>query len=341
LGDTRGVRAWLALVCALVIAMVLVGGITRLTGSGLSIVEWKPITGAVPPLSDDAWREAFDAYRTSPQFRLENSAMTLAEFERIFFWEFVHRLLGRLLGLAFVVPFVWFLARRAIPRRQARILAAALALGALQGLVGWLMVKSGLVAVPRVSHYRLATHLGIALTLLGVLAWVLFDLRGEGGDASPRVRRALRGVLAVLGAQIVYGALTAGLRAGIGYNTFPTMHGRWFPADGLALSPAWTNWVENPATVQLSHRALALALVTAVIATAWLARRERPAVRAAVRALLVATLVQAALGVATLVYVVPLGLAVAHQLGACALLLAAVRAMRATTAAGPPHPRLP
>ncbi|MBL8608855.1 MAG: COX15/CtaA family protein [Myxococcales bacterium] len=323
---SRVVPAWLAAVCALVVAMVVVGGVTRLTGSGLSIVEWRPVTGAVPPLTDGAWEEAFAAYRTSPQFRLVNASMSLPDFKRIFFWEYVHRLLGRVLGVVFVVPFVWFLRRRALAPRHARVLGVALALGALQGLVGWLMVKSGLVDVPRVSHYRLATHLGLALTLLGVLSWVLFDLRGDGGGASPRVRAALTLVLGLLGAQIFYGALTAGLRAGVGYNTFPTMHGRWFPVDGLALSPTWTNWVENPATVQFTHRALALALLVAVGVTAWLARRDRPAIVAATRALGVLALAQATLGVVTLVLVVPIGIAAAHQLGACVLLLAALRA---------------
>ncbi len=334
----RAVVVWLGAVCAFVLLMVVVGGITRLTGSGLSIVEWKPLVGAVPPLSDHDWDEAFRRYQQFPQYKLLASSMTLAEFKRIFFWEYLHRLLGRVLGVVFFAPLVYFAAKRAFTRELSLRLLGVLALGAMQGAMGWLMVKSGLVDIPRVSHYRLAAHLSLALLVLGFVFWLLLDVRAAGvtcaPSAPPRVRKALRVTLAVLAAQIVYGALTAGLHAGVGYNTFPKMHGRWIPLEAVALTPLWRNAVENHATVQLLHRAIGTLLLVAVAATWALARSARleTAQRRAIDLLLAAVVVQFSLGVATLVLVVPLTLAALHQLGACVLFLLAIRAVHAASA---------
>lgn len=334
-GARRRVRTWLAYVCVLVVAMLVLGGVTRLTGSGLSIVEWRPITGAIPPLSEEDWRAAFLAYQDTPQYRLLNEGMSLAEFQRIFAWEYVHRLVGRLLGLVFVLPLGHFVLTRSIDPSHVRRLLVVLALGALQGGLGWFMVKSGLTDAPNVSHYRLAAHLTLALVVLGTLFWTWLDMSDHDAsdhDALPtraRLRFALHAVAGLLVLQIVYGAFTAGLHAGIGYNTFPMMHGRWIPPDAFALEPAWRNALENRAAVQLIHRALGALLVLSILATALLARRAPRDTRRAVQVLAVGVLVQFALGVATLILVVPVPIAALHQLGACLLLLAVLRAQHA------------
>ncbi|MFO0668676.1 MAG: COX15/CtaA family protein [Polyangiaceae bacterium] len=317
---------WLTLLCALVVSMVVVGGITRLTGSGLSIVEWRPVTGALPPLSERAWEEAFEAYRASPQYRLVNAGMSLSAFKHIFFWEYVHRLLGRFIGIAFVAPWLFFVSKRALSRALMLKLLVGLGLGGLQGALGWFMVASGLVDVPHVSHYRLAAHLSLALVVLGYLFALRMDLGGPGAGAERRARVALRATLVLIAVQIVYGAFTAGLHAGFGYNTFPTMHGSWLPPGGLALEPAWRNLVENTATVQFLHRVFGTLVVASVGVVIALTRGAAPAVRRTVHWLAAATALQFALGVATLVFVVPIPLAVAHQLGACMLFLVVLRA---------------
>lgn len=322
----RPVMIWLAVMCLLILAMVVVGGITRLTGSGLSIVEWRPVTGALPPLSDQDWQEAFDGYRRSPEYRLVNAGMDLGAFKQIYAWEYVHRLLGRAIGLAFFVPWAWFMWRRALSRALSMRLLGGLALGGLQGAVGWLMVASGLRDVPHVSHYRLAAHLSMALVVLGYLFWIWLDLRGAGSGAEASVRAVARGTLALIAAQIVYGALTAGLHAGIGYNTFPTMHGAWLPPGGLAMTPAWRNAFENPATVQFIHRVLGASVGVSAATLGFLSRRSPPGLRRAIGGLALVTMVQFGLGVATLLLVVPIALAVVHQLGACVLLLTALHA---------------
>lgn len=320
----RHVTLWLGGVCALVVAMLVIGGITRLTGSGLSIVTWRPVTGAVPPLSSSDWNEAFVAYQSSPQYRLLNAGMTLAEFQRIFFWEYVHRLLGRVLGVAFFVPFVWLLVKRALAPALVRRLAVIFALGGLQGALGWVMVASGLVDRPHVSHYRLAAHLSLALTLLGFLLWTVLDVRVPAGGASPRLRRALVAFLALLGLQIVYGAFTAGLHAGIGYNTFPKMYGQWIPREILALTPGWLNAFENRATVQFLHRALGAAVLLGIGGLLVLARGATRELRRAIAAIALAGIAQFSLGILTLLWIVPVPLAALHQFGACVLLLATI-----------------
>jgi cytochrome c oxidase assembly protein subunit 15 len=316
--------------------MVVIGGITRLTGSGLSIVEWRPVTGILPPLSDADWGDAFGAYQRTPQYRLLNGGMQLAQFQRIFFWEYVHRLVGRLLGVVFLVPLVGFVLKRSLSGALARRLAVVFALVVLQGGLGWFMVKSGLVAAPNVSHYRLAAHLTLALVVLGALFWTWLDLRTRSSVAVPvpvpvraALRFALHGVTALLALQIVYGAFTAGLHAGVGYNSFPKMHGRWVPFEALALVPAWRNAFENPATVQFLHRAFGSLLVVTTATLALLARAAPRAVWRATLVLVGGVLVQFSLGVATLVLVVPVSFAALHQLGACLLVLAVLRVQHA------------
>jgi cytochrome c oxidase assembly protein subunit 15 len=324
----RAVTTWLGAVCVLVVAMVVLGGVTRLTGSGLSIVEWRPVVGTIPPLSDADWREAFRAYQETPQYRLLNAGMSLGDFQRIFFWEYVHRLVGRLLGVVFAGPLVYFAFTRSLSRALVRRLALIFGLGGLQGALGWFMVKSGLVDMPSVSHYRLAAHLSLALVVLSALFWTWLDQREAGaGPVARPLRLALVGVTALLALQIVYGAFTAGLHAGVGYNTFPLMHGRLVPPDATVLDPAWRNAFENRAMVQLLHRTFGALLVVAVSATAWIARRAPEAVRSAVRLVVVGVLAQFGLGVATLLLVVPVSVATVHQLGACLLLLAVLRAL--------------
>jgi cytochrome c oxidase assembly protein subunit 15 len=337
--STRAIVAWLAICCLLVFAMVVVGGVTRLTHSGLSITEWQPIVGAIPPLTDADWNEAFAKYRLTPEFREVNHAMTLPEFKRIFWWEYVHRLLGRFIGVAFLLPYLWFLARGLLPRSFRWPLAGIFALGGLQGALGWFMVQSGLVDDPRVSQFRLTAHLGLAFAIFGAMLWVALSLSFPA-RIDPRVvpgarplRRLAIVVAALVFAMVLSGGLVAGIRAGFAYNTFPLMHGRIVPPEILMLSPWWKNFFWNMATVQFDHRALAWTLAFAVPFFAWRAWRAGLPWRASATATaLVAMLaLQVALGIATLVNVVPLPLAALHQAGAVAvfgLALAAVHALR-------------
>lgn len=325
LHSARAVRIWLATVIAMVFAMVVVGGVTRLTGSGLSMVEWEPIMGVVPPLSEADWNAAFDAYKQYPQYKLTHPDMDLAGFKGIFFWEYVHRVLGRAIGMAFAIPFFWFLARGAFSRPLSIRLGIALALGGMQGFVGWLMVKSGLVDEPRVSHIRLAAHLGLAFTIIGYLSWVLLSLlprRASADRQAPGVPRwMLGGVTALLVLQVLYGAFVAGLKAGWGYNTFPRMGDRWVAEAVMAIDPWWQALLHDHATVQFVHRTLGTVLLVAV-ATLWFVFRARIAGRLQgkfLHLLLATVVIQYALGVYTLVNVVPLVPAVMHQ--ACAALV--------------------
>jgi cytochrome c oxidase assembly protein subunit 15 len=313
-------------VCALVVLMLVVGGVTRLTGSGLSIVEWRPVVGAVPPLDDASWNEAFGAYRASPQGQLVNFGISLGEFKRIFFWEYLHRLLGRFIGAAFALPGIYFAVKGQV---RPRTVLAGLALIGLQGALGWGMVRTGLGATAHVSHYWLAAHLSLALVLLGYLTWTWLDVRRANEPARPSLRWALRGVLVVLAAQIVYGAFTAGLHAGVGYNTFPKMNGAWIPPEAFTRG---SSMLDDRASVQLVHRTLGTILVVAIAALAAFAWRAPRAVRRAIGLVLAAVLVQFSLGIGTLLLFVPLHLAAAHQLGAVLLLLAAVRAVHLTRA---------
>lgn len=340
--STRPIVIWLCVLCVLVFGTVLVGGITRLTESGLSITDWKPFTGAFPPTSDAAWQRAFDDYKAFPQYQKVNQGMTLGDFKFIFWWEFIHRNLGRLIGVAFFFPFVYFLWRRLVSGVLARRLAFAFVLGGLQGALGWYMVQSGLVDMPRVSHYRLTAHLSLALFILTYLFWLILDLKvgRQRGTVPKGVRVGVKVLTAVISLQIVLGAFTAGMRAGIGYNTFPLMNGFFAPPGLMYLDPKILNFFENPVMVQFLHRNMAYLVVLGVAALWWrtrsLALDSRQ--RLAVRCLVGTVAVQFLLGVLTLVLVVPVSVASMHQVGACFLLLSAVFALHSFSPARAPAP---
>lgn len=318
--EHRAVVTWLIACCTLVFAMVVLGGLTRLTHSGLSIVEWQPVVGTLPPMNDAQWQEMFAKYRATPEYLKVNAGMSLAEFKGIFWLEYFHRLLGRVIGLAFFVPFVYFLARRRLGRTLTVKLAVIFALGALQGVVGWLMVKSGLVDDPRVSAHRLALHLGLAFVIYAAMLWTVLDLleaRAAPRDDAPRagLRRLALAITGVIALLVVTGAFVAGIRAGLAYNTFPLMHSYVVPPDIFVLDPWWDNFFNNMGLVQFNHRLMAW-LLAILVAAFWLAAWRGGAgrrVQLLAHALLAAFAVQAALGIATLLLAVPVALGVAHQ----------------------------
>jgi cytochrome c oxidase assembly protein subunit 15 len=323
----RGVRVWLAIVAAMIVAMILVGGATRLTESGLSIVEWKPVTGAIPPLSAQAWNEAFEAYKTIPQYSQVNRGMSLDEFKTIFWWEWSHRFLGRAIGVVFLLPFLFFLWRGGLPAGLKGRLWLLFVLGGAQGAVGWWMVVSGLSGRTEVSQYRLAVHLMLAFAIYSLIVWTLIRPTPRSGrDAAPSA--PLRWMVSVTAAlvfvQLYFGALVAGLRAGRAYNTWPMIDGAFIPAAARLFFevPWWRNFFDNVLTVQFTHRMLAyllLALTLGHLAQAMRARAGGAVVRGALLIAL-ATLLQAVLGILTLLYNVPIDLALAHQAGAVAVL---------------------
>ncbi len=327
-GRSTIIRAWLYLMAALVFLMVVVGGATRLTESGLSIVEWKPVTGTLPPLSESDWNAEFEKYKTIPQYQLLNRGMTLSEFKTIFWWEWGHRLLGRLIGFAFFVPFLWFISRGWVSRSLKSRLWFIFALGALQGAAGWWMVASGLAERTEVSQYRLAVHLVLACIIFIAMLWTAERMNApRTAPANPRLRgTAVLLVIFVL-FQIYLGAMVAGLRAGMTFNTWPLMDGQFIPAlsDLLAMSPSWRNAFENALTVQFNHRMAAYALWLIAILHAVDAARSGVRNEAVMAALIAAGVtVQAALGIFTLVYQVPILLALAHQAFAILILGLAV-----------------
>jgi len=316
--DRRVVAAWLLVCAALAFAIVVVGGVTRLTRSGLSIVEWQPLIGAIPPLSEADWQALFAKYRETPEYRLVNFDMPLEGFKRIFWWEYIHRLLARVIGLVFLLPYFFFLFRKKLENPLAWKLAGIFALGALQGAMGWYMVKSGLVDDPRVNHFRLTAHLGIALAIFAAELWLAMDLLNvrDGRIGSAGIVRIVP--LAVFVAALS-GGMVAGLRAGAAYNSFPLMDGHLIPPEILMLEPWWQNFSYNMATVQFVHRGFFWILFVWIAVLWW---RHRPA--PAANALLGAFVLQAALGISTLLAGVPVGLGAAHQGGAVLLLGAAL-----------------
>lgn len=319
-GPGRAVVAWLAVVWSMVLTMVVVGGITRLTGSGLSMVVWEPLIGAIPPLTPDAWTAVFEQYKATPQYLQVNSWMTMADFQRIFFWEYVHRLLGRTIGLVVMVPGTWFLLRGRLRGAAAVRVLLAFVFGGLQGLLGWYMVKSGLVDVPAVSHYRLAAHLSLAFFVGTWVQWLLLDLTAPArrrGDAG--IRRGAVAFLVLLAPQIVYGAFMAGSRAGYLYATFPTMNGAWWPPPA---SLAWPDLTSNVHTIHALHRYYAIAVGAAGFWLASVARAKAGDAGQARAALALGTTLalQIVLGIATVTTSVSLAVASAHQ-GVAFLLL--------------------
>ena len=308
--------------------MIVIGGITRLTESGLSMIEWRPLVGMVPPLSVGEWERIFGLYRETPEFRIENPHITLDAFKSIFWWEYIHRLWGRLIGVLFAAGFLWLLLRGRINKSLLPHLGALFILGGAQGVIGWWMVRSGFADRTDVSQYRLVIHLSMAFFILGYILWLAFSLiERETTEQVPTSASRLAFVmLGVVSVTVLSGGLTAGLDAGLIYNTWPLIDGSIAPPDLFVETPIWLNFFENMATVQFDHRFMAYVTI-GIVLTLWWQIRSVPSARCAARAihmLLAVVIAQAALGILTLVLIVPLPLAVAHQMGAIALFSTAV-----------------
>ncbi|MFV1996564.1 MAG: COX15/CtaA family protein [Acidiferrobacterales bacterium] len=324
-GSNRAIAIWLLVVAALIFSMIILGGVTRLTRSGLSIVEWKPVAGIVPPLTQQQWQESFDKYKQFPEYRKINRKMDVEDYKSIFWFEYSHRLLGRTIGLAFLIPFLIFLAQGKIAKAHAPKFIIMFVLGGLQGLLGWYMVKSGLVNRPHVSQYRLTAHLIAAISIYGYILWVAWGfLLPRPSRISTSHRKIMQYSLALTALillMIVSGGFVAGTKAGLAYNTFPTMNGYWIP-DGLySQQPWWINWFENITTVQFNHRMIAWLLIASVPAFWFFAMRTitEPRTRLALHLLLAMLAIQVTLGITTLLFAVPVALAATHQAGALVL----------------------
>lgn len=334
-GARRAIRLWLIVLFAMVAAMIALGGATRLTGSGLSITEWAPVTGTLPPMDQATWQREFAAYQQIPQFSEVNPDMDLAGFKRIYWWEWSHRQLGRAVGLVWALGFLGFLLTRRIPTGWTQRLLGIGVLGGIQGAIGWWMVSSGLVeGMTRVASYRLATHLGIAFLILGLIAWYALLLGRSEADllrarraGEPRLFSISTGLLHLTFLQILIGALVAGIDAGRSYTGWPTMGGEWIPAAIWDGALGWRNFFENPALVQFIHRMTGY-LVAIFAIVVWLrARRSpHPVTRGAFTVMLVMVAAQVALGIMNVIHASPLTLALIHQLGAVALFVLIIRA---------------
>ncbi len=324
--SSRAIGLWLLLLGAMIFVMVVVGGVTRLTQSGLSIAEWKPVVGALPPLTDQAWQEEFEIYRRTPEYLKVNAGMDLAGFQRIYYVEWFHRLWGRLIFFAALLPLLYFLFRRRIPAGYGWALAAVPVGVALNGALGWFMVASGLVDIPRVSAYRLTAHLGFAALIYGYVLWLALRLWWPGAQTDHAPRRLGWAVVVLTFITLLAGGFVAGTRAGHSYNTWPLMGESFFPAGMWAQSPWWINLFENVATVQFNHRLLAYALIALTVRLWWVAGRTAlDSLSTRLRHLLPAALVvQVGLGIGTLLLHVPVTLGAAHQGGALLLFTAAL-----------------
>ena len=320
----RYIASWLFMCCLMVYGMVVLGGVTRLTGSGLSMVEWDPIFGIIPPLDAAAWNEAFELYKQSPEYLKINIGMELDGFKNIYWFEYAHRVLGRAIGTVFLLPFLFFLARGWINRALVPKLTGMFVLGGLQGLLGWYMVKSGLVDNPHVSQYRLTAHLGMAILIYAWMFHVALGLWFRDDQRITVTHGMRRGITLLTGLAfitILSGGFVAGLKAGFAYNTFPLMDGQWIPQIILMLDPVWRNFFENIATVQFDHRVLAILVFCAVLAI-WVQSLRQHAARRpgnAIHVLMAVAILQVALGISTLLLHVPVTLASMHQAGALLL----------------------
>lgn len=332
----KPIAIWLFICCALVFAMVVVGGVTRLTGSGLSIVEWQPLIGTIPPLSQEDWEVLLEKYRQIPQYEEVNKGMTLDEFKGIFWWEYFHRLLGRAIGIVYFIPFIYFVIRKQVNRLLGLKLLGIFALGGLQGLMGWYMVMSGLVDNIYVSQYRLTAHLGLAFVIYAAMFWVATGLLSSDNSLQrdratlQNLRRFSLSITTLIFIMVLSGGLVAGIHAGLAYNTFPLMDGYLIPTDLFVLEPWYRNFFENMATVQFDHRMIAWLLVF-LVPLFWFKARKyslSSSERLACHLLLMMLAVQISLGIATLLLVVPVPLAAAHQAGAMLLFTAALWANR-------------
>lgn len=325
----RSIAVWLLCCCLLVFSMVVLGGVTRLTGSGLSMVSWRPVSGVIPPLSETEWSAEFERYKASPEYQKINRGIGLDRFKQIFWFEYAHRLLGRSVGIVFLIPFLYFLFRRRIDGALSAKLVFLFVLGGLEGLLGWYMVKSGLVDKPHVSQYRLTAHLAAAILIYGYMLWVALGLWFER-ERAPVDAAAVRGPAKLITALIVLttlsGGFVAGLKAGLIHNTFPKMGGQWIPDGLLLMQPPLVNLFENPVTAQFNHRLLAMIASFSILAL-WFHGRRRvlpSRVRMGYHALVAVAIVQVALGVTTLLFRVPVATAAAHQGGALVLFSVAV-----------------
>lgn len=333
-GRRRIMALWLFGMCIMVFVMVVLGGVTRLTHSGLSIVEWNPVTGFIPPMNEADWQRLFEQYQQYPEFKKINPDMDVHGFKGIFWLEFIHRVWGRLMGMVFFFPALFFVVKGWVNRRLAWNFAAMFLLGGLQGALGWFMVASGLVDDPDVSHYRLTAHLGAALVIFGYMLWVAMDLRWPERHApTGSLAGFARAISMLVFATVLSGGLVAGLDAGFSYNTFPLMDGQFVPSGYMDHSPWWLNFFENIPAVQFDHRLLAETTLAAILVFWFRARGAElsPRARTAVNALLVMALIQVGLGITTLLLVVPVSVAAIHQAGAVVLLafvLAATHSLR-------------
>ncbi|EPX79043.1 heme A synthase [Litoreibacter arenae] len=334
-GNRRGIRAWLMVLFALVVVMIAVGGLTRLTDSGLSITEWKPVTGAMPPMSEAAWEVELEKYRAIPEYQLQNKGMSMSEFKTIYWWEWGHRQLGRFIGVVWAVGFLWFLLRKQIPTGWTGRLIAVGALGGLQGVIGWWMVSSGLTGqMLDVASYRLATHLGLAFVILGLIAWYVFllgrreaDLMQARRSGVPWLTRLATVLVALAYLQIIVGALVAGIDAGRTYTDWPLMAGDVFPELAFEHTPAWRNFFESEALVQFNHRMLGYVLFAFAMFVWWRSRRAASrAVKQSFDWMAVMMFGQLVLGIGTVLYAAPWHLAIIHQFGAVVLICLILRA---------------
>ena len=324
--DRKAIAIWLLICCATIFAMVILGGVTRLTGSGLSMVQWEPIMGILPPLSQAEWLESFHLYQQYPEYKIKNFGMSLDEFKAIFWFEYSHRVLGRSIGIIFFFPMVYFFLRNKVEKTLKPKLIIMFLLGGLQGLMGWYMVKSGLVANPHVSQYRLTAHLALAFIVYAYIFWVAMDLLlPEKNNALIADREILkkRSVILniILFITILSGGFVAGLKAGLAYNTFPLMNGQLIPDGLFALDPVWLNFFENVTTVQFDHRVLATIVFISII-TFWFTTMKRnppTRVKLGLNLLLAMLAIQVTLGISTLLLHVPVALGAAHQAGALLL----------------------
>ncbi|WP_420859932.1 heme A synthase [Marivivens marinus] len=334
-GARGAIRRWLMVIFALVALMIAVGGMTRLTDSGLSITEWKPVTGAIPPMTAAAWEVEFEKYRAIPEYQLQNAGMTLSEFKAIYWWEWGHRQLGRVIGLVWALGFAWFYLARKIPTGWTRRLLLLGALGGLQGAIGWWMVHSGLQeGMLDVASYRLATHLGLAFVIFGFLAWYVFLLGRREADlmqarraGEPRLFGMSTGLMHFAFLQIILGALVAGIDAGRAFPTWPLMGDGFLPPDPFTLTPLWRNFFEDAGLVQFVHRMVAYGLFAYGIFV-WTRARRSPnhRTRFAFNAMLVVMFLQVVLGIVTALYSAPVQIAILHQIGAVALWVLILRA---------------
>jgi len=329
----KAIAIWLLACCATIFGMIILGGVTRLTGSGLSMVEWAPIMGVLPPLNQAEWQETFLLYQQFPEYQVKNFNMSLDDFKSIFWFEYGHRLLGRSIGIIFLLPFLFFLLKGKIEKALAPKLITMFVLGGLQGLMGWYMVKSGLVNDPHVSQYRLTAHLGLAIVIYSYMLWVAFDLlypKLNSQRENPSLARLALIISTIIFITALSGGFVAGTRAGYAFNTFPLMDGRLIPIGLFELSPIWRNFFENIVTVQFDHRVLAT-LLFLIIPAFWLKAGKlasegmlQPLAKTGSHLLFAALALQITLGISTLLLVVPVALAAAHQAGAVVLLTAAI-----------------